>query len=855
MQYFKYIITTFILNLCVIFSAHSSISPDGIWSDTPNRSLVTKDFNYRSLNANAEELLNQLKNAPLESNNEQGLEFFLPLPNGEFERVSVVESPIMTAKLAEKLPNLKTYKITGLDNPEISGRLDASPEGFHGLLNTDQGMIYIEPELSYDPSGSSSAYRSFNKANFPTPKHAYKCSVIGHDHSKGSILSSNQSRSQMSAMRSSGTAVRTYRLAMAATAEYTAAVSSGIPTVVQGQAAIVTAVNRINTIYEKEVAIKFILVDNSDIVFTNTFTDGYTNNVGSLLLLENQNKLDMVITPAEYDIGHVFSTGGGGVAFLASVCDDASDLSPNSNNKAKGVTGLSTPIGDPFIIDFVAHEIGHQFGATHTFNAGGITSGSCDDNNRENHINTDGGEQLSDSAYEPGSGSTIMAYAGICAEQNIQENSDPYFHARSLEQIREFVGNEIPSSNTQGGSCGSNTFTGNMPPSAEAGENYILPANTPFALTGSGNDVDAADVNSLNYTWEQYDLGSKTTNQTEMHTDADTRPIIRSRQGTGSSTRYVPSLDAILENNLTKNIGERLPTTDRDMKFRLTVRSGSSGFNQDDMVITVDKDSGPFIVTAPTAISTLSGNSQISVNWNVANTQATPVNCAHVEIKYSTDGGQTFPTTLLASTDNDGAASVTLANMTTTTARIKVQCLNNIFFNVSPENFSVNAVSLLDITAASTDQAEGDSESTAYNFTVTRSGDTNGVASVTYTVIGSGSNPANANDFVNNKLPDESISFATGELAKTIIINVSGDTDFESDERFTITLSNPISSLINVITASAVIKNDDARPSNEQDSTSNSGGGSSVFLIGLLLCSLSMKWKLSFLARRNPLFI
>jgi hypothetical protein len=864
MHHLKHILTTTILSLFLTSPANSSVSPDGMWSNVLSRNLEQKEFNYRSVNANTEELVNQLKNAPLEGSSDSGLEFFLPLPDGKFERVSAFESPIMTPELAAKLPHIKTYKVTGLDNPEISGRLDASPKGFHGFLNTDQGVVYIEPELSYNQNASSGAFRSFKKSNFPSSKEGYKCSVISHNHSDNPLQSLSQSRPQASSMRSSGTTIRTYRLALAATAEYTAAVSSGSPTVEKGQAAIVTAVNRINAIYEKEVAIKFVLVDNSNIVFTDPSTDGYTNSNGGILLSENQTKLDNIITPAGYDIGHVFSTGGGGVAVLASVCDDTDDISPSSNNKAKGVTGLGNPVGDPFVVDYVSHEIGHQFGATHTFNAGGSSSGACDDNNRENHGSTDGGTQLSDSAYEPGSGSTIMAYAGICAPQNIQNNSDPYFHARSLEQIREFVENEILFSNTQGGSCGTNVLTGNAP-SAEAGNNYTIPANTPFALTGSGDDVDAADVASLNYTWEQFDLGTKTTSKSDMHTDADTRPIVRSRQGTGSSTRYIPALDAILESNLTKYDGERLPTEDRDMTFRLTVRSGSSGFNQDDMILTVDKDAGPFVVTAPAGGVTLSGGSEIPITWDVASTQTAPVNCTNVNIKYSNDSGQNFSTTLSESTENDGTESVTLPNETTSTGRIKVQCLNNIFFNVSVADFSINGVSLLAITADSADKAEGNSGSTDYTFSVTRSGDTSGTASVTYSVTGLGDDPANAADFIGDTLPSGSVDFTDGESNKTITVNVAGDTDLESDESFTVVLSNPVSSSISSASANAIIENDDTDSNTDsdtgsntdsdtgsntdsdtsQESSSSSGGGSGGLLVWLLLPLLLMRRKLS----------
>jgi hypothetical protein len=825
-----HILTTAILSLFLSSTTHSSVSPDGVWSDITSRSAVSKAFNYRSIHASAEELVNQLKNAPLEGSRNQGFEFFLPLPNGEFERVSAFESPIMAPELAAKLPDLKTYKVTGLDNPLVSGRLDASPEGFHGFLNTEQGVVYIEPESSYSANGSSEAYRSFNKSSFPASRHEFKCAVIGHEHDDSPLQSLAHNRPQTLAMRSSGTNMRTYRLALAATAEYTEVVSTGTPSVAEAQAAIVTAINRINAIYEKEVSIRFTLVDNSNIVFTDAATDGYSNDDGFTLLGENKAKLDSIITPAGYDIGHVFSTGGGGVASLASVCDDES--------KAQGVTGSYNPIGDPFVVDYVAHEMGHQFGAPHTFNSGGDDSGACDDSNRENHQSTDGGTQLSDSAYEPGSGSTIMAYAGICYPQNLQNNTDPYFHARSLEQIREFVEDEILFSNTQGGSCGTIAQTGNTPPSAEAGDNYTIPANTPFALTASGNDVDAADVASLTYTWEQFDLGSKTTSLEEMHTDDDTRPIIRSRQGTTSPTRYIPALDAILENNLTKHIGERLPTTDRDLKFRLTVRSGATGFNQDDMIVTVDKEAGPFRVIEPAAASELRGTSPITVTWDVANTQLAPVNCSHMDILYSIDGGESFEQTLATSTPNDGIQQITLPNTATNAARIKVACSDNIFFNVSPGNFTVNPTSLLSISSDSANNNEGNSENSSFTFTITRSETLVGASSVSYSVTGSGVNPATAEDFIGNTFPSGTVNFSDGESSQIITVNIAGDTSFESNESFTVSLSNPISASIMTANAECIIMNDDTKPKK-----SSSGGGSGGLLFTLLLPLLLMRRK------------
>ncbi len=450
--------------------------------------------------------------------------------------------------------------------------------------------------------------------------------------------------------------LRTYRTAIATTGEYTTFHGG---TVAAGLAAVVTALNRVNGVYEKEASIRMVLIANNDLlIYTNASTDPYSNTNGNAMLSQNITTCNNIIGSANYDIGHVFSTGGGGVAYLGSVC---------GSQKAGGVTGLPSPTGDPFYIDYVAHEMGHQYGGNHTFNS---TTGSCG-----------GGNRNAGTAYEPGSGSTIMAYAGICSPNNLQNNSDPYFVAKSLDEIIQF-------SNGGGNSCAVVTNTGNNNPVVTLGPGgQTIPISTPFTLTGTATDPNN---DPLTYCWEQYDLGPAGS----WNAPSGNAPLFRSFNPVTTGTRTFPKLSSLLNN--VQVIGEVLPTYTRNLSFVLVARdnkAGGGGVGFEYISYAVTASAGPFLVTSPNTAVTLNANLPQTITWDAANTNIAPVNCANVNIKLSTDGGNTFETTLAANTPNDGNATVNLPMVSTTTARIKIEAADNIFFDISNTNFSITTVS------------------------------------------------------------------------------------------------------------------------------------------------------------------
>ncbi|MCH8556888.1 MAG: M12 family metallo-peptidase [Balneolia bacterium] len=650
---------------------------------------------YKTVRIDFSSLESTLSQAPLRATGrlDGAPEITLPLPDGTFQRFNVVEAPIMQEGLSASFPDIKTFRVAGIDDPGAYGRFSITPNGFNAMiLRRGASTIYIDSFNAQQPDYAMVYDRDQFVETFQR-----RVGVEQHEPEVTDPALEQQSIDALmnEDLQFSGTVHRSYRLAMATTAEYTSfhsqpsRCSTPEDPVACAMAAIVVAMNRVNGLYERDIAVTMNLIDNNDILISQNPGD-YSNNSGFAMLNQNQARIDNLIGSANYDIGHVFSTGGGGVAQLSSVC--------NNSGKARGVTGLPQPIGDPFYVDFVSHEIGHQFGATHTFNA---SSGNCS-----------GGNYTGQSAFEPGSGSTIMAYAGICAPQNIQFASDDYFHIGSLNQMVNFINN----ANT-GGSCSVDTPTDNNPPVVDGGlTGLTLPVSTPFTLEGTATDPDGDE---LVFNWEQYDLGP----QGPPNQPTGNAPLFRSFPSVDEPVRTFPRWNDILGG--TQTLGEILPDYTRNMRFRLTARDNvpiNGGVGFDEVQFSVTANAGPFLVPGPgNGTQWLSGN-EVLVAWDVANTNVAPVSAETVTIYLSTNAGNDFDVVLAESLPNSGFALVELpAGVTTSQARVKVKAEEHVFFNVSPANFSISndvEVPLVSIQEGPIDLEVSTEEPTAGSFSI-----------------------------------------------------------------------------------------------------------------------------------------
>ncbi|MBL8047204.1 MAG: cadherin-like domain-containing protein [Chthonomonas sp.] len=711
----------FLFPMCLVALASIASAQEGKgWRDTQlnlppaNASeTISRLSSYRLVTADLKSLRDSVAGAAFDRGGHttgKPKAISVPRADGTTSTFLVTEYNLLSDELRQQHPTYKFYYGYNPANPVETVRLGFTDIGFHSTIDAVNGDEFIDPVAW----GNTSDYYVYNRKNLRRGTNSLICGVTDEiDLSENDPFAPNPATGTIH-FDAVGSNLKTYRLALNGTIEYTAARGG---TVASAQSSMTVSMNRVNGIYEKDFGIRMSLN------LLNPFigSDPFTNTNGSTMLGQNQTQCDTNPGTANYDIGHVFSTGGGGVAGLGVV--------GVAGNKARGVTGGPSPTGDAFDIDYVAHEMGHQFGGAHTFNG---SVGSCA-----------GGNRSASSAYEPGSGSTIMAYAGICGTDDLQTNSDAYFHTRSVDQIVAWRNNA--------GSGGSAAANGNAAPVVNAGADYTIPLGTPFRLTGSATD---ANGDALTYCWEQYNLGSTT-----AATNTSTGVLFRSFNPSTNPYRTFPNLTAILNNSATP--WEVLPTVARTMIFRCLVRDNRAGGgenNQDSTTITATGTA--FSVTSQNTATTWNAGTPQTITWNVGGGSV----ASNVRIVFSRTSGTNFDSgtgveTIIASTPNDGSETINAPWGATTTGRFSVEAVGNIFFDVNNAALTINESNSVAITAAPATILAG--------------------ASGTGTVNLSGPAPTggltfNLSDNNANVTVPATVVFAAGETSKNFAITTTG---------------------------------------------------------------------------------
>ena len=635
-----------------------------------------------------------LQAAPMEfHNNGVTLPLEIPLPNGKTETFGIVESPILSPEMALLNPQIKTYCGNGLKNKAAIIRLSLTSSGFNAIiLNVENDNVYFE---AYQKYGHDTYFSYFTRdAKVPTGKdRAAGCGLTperlhgGRVNISGSH-NSTQNATVLTPENNTGANLRTYRWAISSTGEFTE-VHPGADATAKKQNTyddLVGFTNRMNAVFRNEMAFTFQIVSGQNIIYPDKTTDPYTTVSGDMLN-QCQIDLDMNVGTAAYDIGHVMSQSSGSGEGLAQA--DACGAA-----KAKGLTkNGGTPYAQVFFDQTLFHEVGHQYGMDHSFNS---SIPVCTTRNQETSV-------------EPGAGATIMSYGFTC-------DGDDYFSSTTNGPILIFhtvnYSQAITYIAQPGQGCGAVTATGNTSPTVTTTSAYTIPKSTPYALTGSATD---AEGDALTYGWEGTNIGTMANPTAGTLANTAIPPFSRTYEPSATgSTRNFPILSAI-QNGTNYAKGDKLPSVSGTTRHRLTVRdnrAGGGGTAFQPVTVTVNGASGPFLVTNDLT-GTVAGGSTQTVTWSVNNTDAAPVNCATVNIKLSTNGGLTFPITLLANAPNNGTAMVTLPNnpsvsggnpnvpesATTTTARIKVEAVGNVFFDMSNENFTITATLPVEMTA------------------------------------------------------------------------------------------------------------------------------------------------------------
>jgi Metallo-peptidase family M12B Reprolysin-like len=650
----------------------------------------------------------------------------LPLPDGTFRDFKVWETPLMPEELAAKYPQIKTYTGQSLSNHAITAKLDFTLYGFHAMIFDGERTSFIDPVDRFCDGYYMVHYKKDEVRN---SKQRMNC-LVGSANGKSHVIEpfeTMRSKIKQADKTFNGYQLRTYRIAIGADSYYSiAATGVATPTVAQVLSCITTTLNRVNGVYERELSVTMVLPAlETRLIFTAATGDPYyfdDNNAGNVVV-DNQVMCDSLIGNANYDIGHVFTTGSGGLSDVAIVCQ--------SGLKASSTTGQPVPVGDGFDIDYVAHEIGHEFGSDHTFNDN--MDGSCS------------GNAVADVAFEPGSGSTIMCYAGICSPDDLQPHSDDYFSAASLIEIQSYISGT-------GDGCAVHTpslnFQVHLRPFTDS---YSIPFNTPFELIAPVA-IDSVPDSAVLYCWEQFNLGDFGMTFTNTHHNG---PIFRSVSPSANDTRVFPNnsmvMNGTLSNAGTENAqGEKAPDVARFLTFKLTMRdiingNGIFSIPDDSVHLNVINTGTPFTIASQSAPGIVyTGASEQTVIWNISGTNVAPINTTAVDIYLSVDNGNTWGYHL-GTFSNSGFASVIIPNppVNTGQARIKVKGNGNVFFNVNTTPFTIQYDSTKPVSAFAENLNTGAGSVTIYP---------NPVAKVLHVIASTGINECRIYDATGNRI-------------------------------------------------------------------------------------------------------
>ncbi|SDQ21395.1 Por secretion system C-terminal sorting domain-containing protein [Flagellimonas zhangzhouensis] len=642
-----------VLSIAIFFTSFCIYSQQGYWKSIPKESGL-KSASLKDMDA-AKKLLEldrtSFKSQLASSSTLKGQTktIYLPDTNGEIVPFQLVETSVLHPDLAKKYPNIKSYTGTS-DNGQYRIKLSSSHKGLQSMVVDlkSQKQVFMEPVSNKD-----NVYVIYENDAGLTDEINFICKTSKDLY--GTLNKSSGTTSKTIAPLVNDQLLRKYRIAISATGEYTQELGG---TVEDALAGINATITRVNEVFETDLGVTLELIANNDlIVFTDPDLDPYDDSLNAQV----QSTITSIIGEANYDVGHLFHKVGqgqdnGNAGFIGAVCVD--------NSKGSGFSAAFNPQGDVFDLDYVAHEIGHQFGANHTWSFESEGTGV---------------------QAEPASGSTIMGYAGIVGANNVASSGDDYFHFYSILQISEYLATT---------SCAETTALTNSPPVLTPVDDFIIPKGTAFILEGIATDPDVGDV--LTYTWEQINDGLVTNT-----TFGPTNPSganFRSLPPTTDPVRYFPKLSEVAQGNLTQTdptIGDAWETVsevERNLSFAFTVRDNAAGGGQvtsDVLDVNVIKAAGPFTVTSQSEIEVYQGGSVQEITWDVANTNVAPIHAETVDIFLSLDGGLTFPISLLENTPNDGSQEVLLPGDATVNGRFMVKASDNIFFAVNSANFTI----------------------------------------------------------------------------------------------------------------------------------------------------------------------